>query len=1029
MLRKAIYMKQILPLMKSSLPIHKLFSATREYIVFLVLTLGVITSAFGQTRSISGTVTDAITGETLPGATVVIKGTSRGASTNIDGKFTLEVNPKDEVLVISFIGYENREIPIDAQNVFNISLNQTKVMLSELVVIGYGTVRKSDLTGSVGSVKAKELTKVTSLSPEQSLQGKVAGVQVTSTSGAPGATPSVRIRGVGTFNNSSPIYVVDGVILDNISFLNTADIASMEILKDASATAMYGSRGANGVILITTKSGTIGEEKTNFSYSGEYSIQNLAKKIDLLNGRDFATIANEIPGDPSYNNIDAVPNTDWQDLVFNPAPINSHQLSAWGSTKKTQYYIGIGYFNQKGIVDKSGYERITLKFNNTYNLTNHVKFGNNITISPYKQQNAPGVTFQAYRAWPTLEPYRADGSFAGVPGVGNPLASIEYNNSFNKGLRAVGNLFLEATFLDGFTAKSSFGIDAGYNKAESFTPVYQVMYYDGTASMQANTISRLFKGTSENLTWLWENTLNYSKQIEKHNINAVVGYTMQNSSSEILNINGVDIIRDAEDFWYLKYGYLTPSVLNKDDFVNGVDPFLNYSMISYLFRANYTYDNKYILTATFRRDGSSKFAVENRFSNFPSFAAGWNIAKESFMKDVSKLNKLKLRASWGKVGNEKIAYSNRFSLTQNLMAVFGPGDIQYPAVSYAKSGNPDLVWETTTQTDIGIEAGMLNDRLTGEFDYYHRVTDDILVELSTPGYLGNGQGQKITYNAGKVLNSGLEANINWRDKVGELGYNVGILFSTIKNEVLSVGGNSGIDSVLLGGENYYGYVTQSREGLPIGSFWGYKTDGIFQSQAELDAYPHTSDAQVGDLRRVDVNGDKIINGNDRTEIGSPIPKIIFGLNVELTYHNFDFSFGLQGQQGNKIFNGKEAIRPDAYNFEQHVMDRWTGPGTSNSEPRATFGGYNYIPSDKFIQDGSFIRLRSLVLGYTLSDELSKKIHMQQCRLYIKGNNIYTLTKFTGYTPEIGSENVLSNSIDTGIYPISAIYSFGINLTF
>ena len=1011
---------------KSLLPKQIINWAKNLFLLFALLVLDA--SAFAQARSISGTVSDQVTKETLPGATVVIKGTTKGASTDINGKFTLEVGPNDAMLSITFVGYEPKEVSLGSQSTYEIALTSSKVMLSEIVVIGYGTVRKSDLTGSVGSVKAKELTKVTSLSPEQSLQGKVAGVQVTSTSGAPGATPSVRIRGVGTFNNSSPIYVVDGVILDNISFLNTADIASMEILKDASATAMYGSRGANGVILITTKSGTIGEEKTNFSYSGEYSIQNLAKKIDLLNGRDFATIANEIPGDPSYNNVDAVPNTDWQDLVFNPAPINNHQLSAWGSTKKTQYYIGIGYFNQKGIVDKSGYERITFKFNNTYNLTEHLKFGNNITISPYKQQNEPGVTFQVYRAWPTLEPYRADGSFAGVRGVGNPLASIDYNNSFNKGLRAVGNLFLEATFLDGFTAKSSFGIDAGYNKNENFSPAYMVLYYDGTESMQKHTKSSLSKGTSENLTWLWENTLNYTKTLEKHSINAVAGYTMQNTNSSYMNASGENIIRDGEDFWYLNKNNLFGSGIN-GDFSNGIDANLYYSMISYLFRANYTFDNKYILTATFRRDGSSKFATENRYSNFPSVAAGWNIAKESFMKDIPKLDKLKLRGSWGKVGNEKIPYSNRFSLTKNLMGVFGQGDIQYPAVSYAKSGNPDLVWETTTQIDVGLEAGMFNDKLTGEFDYYHRITDNILVDLLTPGYLGNGLNQKITYNAGKVLNSGLEANINWRDKVGEFGYSVGMLFSTIHNEVLGIGGNSGIDSVLRGGENYYGQVTQSRKGLPIGSFWGYKTDGIFQTQAELDAYPHASDAHVGDLRRVDINGDKIINENDRTEIGSPIPKIIFGLNVELTYHNFDFSFGLQGQQGNKIFNGKEAIRPDAYNFEQHVMDRWTGPGTSNSEPRATFGGYNYIPSDKFIQDGSFIRLRSLVVGYTLSEALSKKLHVQQCRVYAKGNNLYTLTKFTGYTPEIGSDNVLSNGIDTGIYPITAIYSFGINLTF
>jgi len=352
----------------------------------------------------------------------------------------------------------------------------------------------------------------------------------------------------------------------------------------------------------------------------------------------------------------------------------------------------------------------------------------------------------------------------------------------------------------------------------------------------------------------------------------------------------------------------------------------------------------------------------------------------------------------------------------------------YPGVSYGRSGNPNLKWEVTTQSDFGLEIGLFNDRLTGEFDYYHRITDDILVDLSTPGYLGNGQGQKITYNAGKVLNSGFEGNITWREKVGEFSYSIGFLASTIHNEVLSVGGSSGIDSLLYGG-NIKGFLTQSREGLPIGAFYGYKTDGIFQNQAELDAYPHTGDATIGDLRRVDVNGDHVINDLDRTFIGSPIPKFIFGFNAEVSYKQFDVSISLQGQTGNKIFNAKEFIRPDAYNFEQHVIDRWTGEGTSNTEPRASFGGYNYIPSDKFIQDGSFLRLRSFVVGYTLSEAISRKLHVQQFRLYLKGNNLYTLTKFTGYTPEIGSGDVLSSGIDTGIYPITAVYSFGVNITF
>jgi TonB-linked SusC/RagA family outer membrane protein len=999
----------------------------RKFIYLLIMLIAFAFQVSAQVRTISGTVTDAKDGSTLPGVNIILKGTTTGTVTDINGKYSLSVSGATPLLVFRFIGYKTLEVDAGTRNVIDVRLEVESKLLDEVVVIGYGTVRKSDLTGSVGSVKAKELIKITSLNPEQNLQGKVAGVQVTSTTGAPGAAPTVRVRGVGTFGNSSPIYVVDGVILDNISFLNSADIASMEVLKDASATAIYGSRGANGVILVTTKSGKIGEEKTTFSYSGEFGTQSLAKKIDLLNGREFAVVSNQIkPG--SFNNVDAVPNTDWQDLVFHSAPIMSHQISATGATKLTQYYVGLGYFKQEGIIDKSSYERITLKLNNTYNLTSFLKLGNNITISPFKQENAPGVTFQVYRAWPILEPYRADGSFAGVPGVGNPLADIEYSNSSDKGLRAVGNLFAEANFLESFTAKTSFGIDGEYKKSVSFTPAYAVLNYDGSASMQNNTTSDLFKGSRDELTWLWENTVNYNHVFDKHSINAVAGYTMQNSNSELLNVTGENILRDGSDFWYLKYGYITTNKLNKDDFKNEVDANLNYSMISYLFRANYTYNNKYILTATFRRDGSSKFDKGNRFSNFPSFAVGWNVSQENFMKNIPIISNLKLRGSWGKIGNEKINYSSRFSLTQNLIAVFGNGDIIYPGVTYAKNGNPDLKWETTSQTDIGLEIGFLNNRLTGEFDFYHRVTDDILVELSTPAHMGNGVNQKVFYNAAKVLNRGLEANINWREKKGDFVYSIGILGSFIHNEVLNVGGNSGVDSLLYGGDKN-GFLTQTREGLPIGAFYGYKIDGVFQNQAELDAYPHAGDAGIGDLRRVDYNGDGKIDGNDRTYIGSPIPKFIFGFNAELDYKNFDFSFSIQGQTGNKIYNVKETIRPDKYNFEKHVLDAWNGEGTSNTEPRASFGGYNYVPSEQFIQDGSFVRLRSVVLGYTLPVAISKKAHMQQLRVYVKGNNIYTISKFTGYSPEIGSSDVLSNGIDTGVYPISAIYSFGINLTF
>ena len=497
---------------------------------FLLLVLcGFSTLTYAQVRTIKGTVTTSDTKETLPGATIVIKGTTSGTATDLDGNFTLNVPAGGAVLVVSYVGYNAKEIPIGAQDVYDIVLEPSKVSLDEVVVIGYGTVRKSDLTGSVSSLKSDDITKITALNPVQSLQGKVTGVQVTSASGTPGESPVVRVRGVGTFNNASPIYVVDGVILDDISFLNSGDITSMEVLKDASATAIYGSRGANGVILITTKSGKGAADKTVITLSAELGIQNLAREIDLLSGREFAIISNEIkPG--SYNNVDAVPNTNWQDLIFHSAPVYNVQLAASGSGKLSQYYISLSYFNQDGIIDKSNYERITFKLNNIFNLSKYVRFGNNITLAPFDQQIAPDVTYAAYRAQPLLEPYYDDGSFAVVYNVGNPLASLKYSNNFVRGFRGVGNLYGEVDFLKMFTFKSSFGLDAGYYKAESYTPAYTVYNPDGTASQQDFPQSKLVKGSNDILTWLWENTLTFKKAFGKHTVDALAGYTMKNTS-------------------------------------------------------------------------------------------------------------------------------------------------------------------------------------------------------------------------------------------------------------------------------------------------------------------------------------------------------------------------------------------------------------------------------------------------------------------------------------------------------------------
>ncbi|MEQ9098024.1 MAG: TonB-dependent receptor [Imperialibacter sp.] len=1002
-------------------------------VLFLVMSMGSQATALAQASVVKGKVTSQDDGEGLPGVSIQVEGTSRGTVTDFEGTYSLELQSGDSKLIYSFIGYKTVTLDVGSRSVIDLVMEPDIEQLEEIVVVGYGVQRKSDVTGAVASVRGADLTKIPAANPMQALQGKVAGVQVSSGSGQPGAAPVVRIRGVGTFNDSSPIYVVDGVILSDISFLNSSDIQSMEVLKDASATAIYGSRGANGVVIITTRQGKIGDEKTTFSVSTEYSVQKLSKKIDLLNGKEFATVVNDInPG--SYNNVDAVPNTDWQDLIFDVAPIQNHQVSATGATKKTQYYVGLGYFNQQGIIDKSKYERLTLKLNNTYKFSDNVRLGNNITVAPYSQQVAPGVVYQVYRAQPIAVPRYDDGSFGVVPNVGNPLADLENSNNFNKGLRTVGNVFTDIKLFKDFTFRSSFGVDMAYNKNKSFTPAYTVYNADGTASQQQNLYSDLSKENRENFTWLWENTMTYNKEFGVHRVEGLAGFTSQKTTSEYLSIRGENILRDGQDFWYLRPSYIVDESNNintLNSIANGVDAGQYYSMASVLFRVNYTYDERFLFTGTFRRDGSSKFTDSNKYASFPSLALGWNVINESFMQNITALTNLKVRASWGGIGNEKIRYNRQFSLVQNeLNPVFGVEEALNPGASYGVTGNPDLKWETTYQTDLGLEFGLLNQRLTGELDYYRRETQDILVDLLTPGHLGNGQGQRVTYNAGSVLNSGFEFNLGWSDEIQGVKYRIGALGSTVHNEVLSVGGNSGVDSTLVGG--YLGDgrpVTLSREGLPIGAFYGYQIDGVFQNQAELDAYPHDSQARPGDVIIRDTNGDGRISLADRTYMGSPIPTFIYGFNLEASYKGFDINVDFQGQMGNKIFNGKEVVRPDPYNFERHVINRWTGEGTSTTEPRASFGGINFSPSTRFIQDGSFLRFRNMTIGYTIPEAALERINMNQVRVYVRGTNLFTATKFTGYSPEFGSEDVLSSNIDRGAYPVSAIYSAGLNISF
>lgn len=977
-------------------------------------------SLVAQSKIVTGKVRGSDDGMELPGVSVLVQGTTKGAPTDVQGNFRLELQPGENVIVISLVGYVTQTITVGERTNIEVTLEPDITALEEVVVIGYGSVKKSDLTGAVSSVKTKELNTVPAINPMQSLQGKIAGVQVANTSGAPGSSTYVRIRGIGTFNDASPIFVVDGVILQNIDFLNSADIASMEVLKDASATAIYGSRGANGVIIVTTKKGNTTNQYPSINVTAEYSMQQLPKKIDLLNGREYAIVRNEInPG--TYNNIDAVPDTDWQDQIFQVAPIQNYQVSASGGSDKFQYYTSIGYFNQKGIIKKSDYERVSLKFNNTLHISKSVRLGSNLSFTPYNQQNTSGnAVFAVYRAWPTITPYQPNGSFSPVPGVGNVLADIEYTNSYNSGLRSVNNLYAEVDFLKGFTFKSSFGADLEYSKSKSYAPVFYVN------PQQQNATDDLNKGYFNRTDWLWENTLSYNKELGAHRISAVAGYTLQESASETVALGAQNLLRPTNDFWYVN---IFPNVVSPSFATNSVSPGFNFAMRSLLGRANYTYHDRYMFTATFRRDGSSKFASTNRYANFPSLAVGWNVINEEFMKTNKIFSNLKARASWGIIGNEKINYERQYSLVENgINALFG-NDVIYPGATYGVSGNPNLKWENTRQVDIGVEAGFFEDKLSVELDYYHRNTQDILIDLPVPGYYGNGDGAVITFNAGEVLNKGFELSLKYQHVTqGGIRYDVGFVGTTIHNETLKVSGTGENDEQLIGLFNGR-QVTRTTPGLPIGSFYGYRVIGVFQNAADLNSYPHLSTTGVGDLKFEDINNDGVLSSADRTNLGSPIPKAMLGLNGNIAYKQFDFSLEIQSQLGNKIFNGKETVRPDPYNFEQRYFNYWKGDGTSTTEPRPSNGGVNYEPSSRYIYDGSFVRLRNISVGYTLPQSLAEKAHMKSVRAYARVTNLFTWSKFTGYTPEIVNGNPVLNAIDVASYPIPRIGSLGLNITF
>ncbi len=974
-------------------------------------------SANAQQR-VSGRVTDAESGEPLIGVSISVRGTAIGAITDTNGRYTVDVPNLNAVLVFTYTGYSEQAVPLEGRTVVDVRLSARSEVIGEIVVVGYGTQRKSDLTGAVGTVKTREIERIPTASVDQALQGKIAGVYVVPASGRPGDGAVVRIRGTGTLNNANPLYVVDGMLLEDASFVNPQDVESIEVLKDASATAIYGNRGANGVIIITTKRGKA-DDRAVVSLNSYYGVQSLTRQVPMVNASEFAQMYNELVGQPFFADPAALgAGTNWQDLVYRQAPIASIQLSASGGSGKYTYNVSGNYFNQQGIVRESKFDRVTLRLNNEYQVNRSLRLGNNLAFAAANSQNAPNVLLSTLWMPPIYAERDSTGKFSDPTffgtAIGNPAADLFYkNNNFSKNNRLVGTIYGDLTLFKYFTFRSNFGLDYGLAKSRYYEPVFQV------SISQRNFNDRLELGFNENRSWLWENTLTFAKEWKNLRLNALIGYTAQETRFENFGASRSNFPSGADELLYLSAGNDTTQ--------------LNYggagewAMASYLGRINITLLERYLLTASIRADGSSRFAPQNRWGSFPSFAAGWNIAQEPFLANQRLFDRLKLRASWGIVGNDKTQLYPSFGIIQgNLYAIFGPTEALNTGATLTTLSNPDVRWEETRQTDIGLEMALLNGRLTAEIDWYNRLTYDILYELPIPDYVGSGGNPVV--NVADVRNRGWDITLGWRDTRGKVSYNLTGILSTVQNRVVELDQRK--SEVRAAGTAQGDFATRTLVGRPIGEFYGFQVVGIFQNADEIASSPRLGNEKPGDFRYQDTDGDGKITDADKVFLGSPIPKLTYGFSMGLEWAGFDLAADFFGVYGNKVVSAWHMARFGVYNWHRRYYDnRWTGEGTSNEVPRVTNGGHNYRMSSFYVQDGSFLRLRSLVVGYTLPKSVTQRIGLQRARLYFNGTNLWTRQAYDGYSPEFPGSSVFTAGVDYGSYPIAKAISFGLDVVF
>ena len=1037
-----------------------------------------LAAVYAQNIQIKGTVVSGTDNEPLPGVNVVVKGnTSTGTITDFNGTFTLSA-PADAILSISYIGFKSQEIAVKGHKDIKIVLQEDSETLDEVVVVGYGVQKKSVVTASIAKVSADDLASTAPVRMDNALKGLASGVTVTSSSGQPGAAAQIRVRGVGTIRTENgaadPLYIVDGMPLEGgLDYLNPNDIASIEVLKDAASGAVYGARAANGVILVTTKTGKIGKTKVTYDFS--YGWQSAWKKRDVLNASEYALMINEgainagiAPkfSDPySYGQ-----GTNWQDEVFNNnAPMMNHQVSVSGASEKVNYLFSLGFYTQDGIVggnfDRSNYERLTLRSNTQYTLfdeskernwLNSLKVTSNLSYARIKSTNfddnstwgtplgsalalspilnvydeteeAIKAQFDKYGTTaeytPVYDP--RNGKLFSIPGefgeMSNPIAKLSLPGDKHWSHKFVANFSAELQLWDNLKFKTSYGADLSFWGYDGYRPLYYLR--SGESSTQSSAYSRKEDGT----VWQLENVLMYDKSIDKHSFSVLLGQSAKKSSGSYLYGSRNNITNYSRPYIDASTGLAA----NADRDAAGA-PSVDATLASIFARASYNYDERYMLQVTVRRDGSSRFGPNNHYAVFPSFSLGWNLTNEKFMnKRPNWLTTTKIRLSWGKNGNENIGNFKYTVLTSpGNNAIFGSSENVINGVKASGLANPDLKWEESEQLDFGLDFGFFNNALTFTADYYKKKTNGMLMEMNIPFYVGEA---KPIGNVGKMENSGIELEAAYKFRVSDWNFRVSANASYLKNKLIEYGNESGWEN--LDSFQGTGDISRAENGKPFPFFYGYKTAGIFQNTDEVKAYKNDKGellqptAVPGDVRFVDVDGNGIIDANDRTYIGKGMPDWTFGFNLGVSWKNFDLNMMWQGTAGNDIYDATRRTDIATSNLPSWMLNRWTGEGTSNRIPRFVQGdNVNWQSSDLYVYDGSYLRLKNIQLGYTLPAALTQKVFISSLRFYVAAENLFTFTKYHGFDPEISSGGT-SLGIDYGVYPQARVWTIGASLSF